>query len=484
MLSNAPPSQWLMWWAVLATLFHTVGTLSALHAVLKCRTSEGAIAWGLSLVFCPYLAIPAYWAFGKDKFTGYVRRFKKHQQARRNEWLDQIREAGPKAKPLSADLDQARVGFEHLADFPLTHGNQVDLLIDGEDAYREMFQAIASAKSYVLVEYFIIQDDGVGNQFREALMERAQAGVKVYLIYDEFGCLGVSRTYFQGLRDAGVEVVAFAPGGWTKGRLQINFRNHRKILVVDGQLAHVGGINIGDDALGLNSFYGLWRDTNVSVSGPAVQGIQAVFCRDYHWASGGKSIPEIDWVPGPDHDGPDSALYVAAGPADQTDTGTGIFLNSIHTARRRIWLATPYFLPTAPVLSALQTAVLRGVEVKIIIPFKRDILLAYLAAFVYLPEALRSGIEIHRFQPGYTHQKVMLMDDELCWVGSSNMDARSMDLNFEGNLVVFGERFARTVEKMLKLDLERCQRMKPEDCPSGLLFRFAVRFARLFENIL
>ncbi|MFN8608012.1 MAG: cardiolipin synthase [Vulcanimicrobiota bacterium] len=469
---------------LLIPLLHGMGILSALHAVLKCRTSEGAIAWGLSLVFFPYLALPAYWAFGKDKFTGYVRRFKKHQQARRNEWLQQVREAGPPAAPLSSDLDQARVGFEHLADFPLTHGNRVDLLIDGEQAYPAMLEAISSAQCYILAEYFIILNDGIGNRFKTALMERARAGVKVYLIYDEFGCLGVGRAFFEEMRQAGVEVVAFAPGGWTKGRLQINFRNHRKILVVDGRLAQVGGLNVGDDALGLSEFYGYWRDTNVSLTGPAVLGVQAVFCRDYYWASGGKDIPEIDWTPNPDHDGPDAAIYVAAGPADQTDTGTAIFLNSIASARRRIWLSTPYFLPTEPVMSALQTAVLRGVEVKVIMPFKRDILLAYLAAFVYLPEALQCGIEIHRFQPGYTHQKVMLIDDELCWVGSSNMDARSMDLNFEGNLVVFGRRFSQTVEKMLQLDLERCQRMKPEDCPSGLLFRFAVRFARLFENIL
>lgn len=480
MIDVATAKQGLM----LIPILHTLGLLSALHAVLNCRTSEGAIAWGLSLFFFPYLALPAYWAFGKDKFTGYVRRFKKLQRARREEWLQQVREAGPKAVPLSPELEQARIGFEHLADFPLTYGNRVDLLIDGEQAYPAMLEAIASAKTYVLAEYFIILNDGMGNKFKEALMERARAGVKVYLIYDEFGCLGVGRAFFQEMREAGVEVVAFAPGGWTKGRLQINFRNHRKILVVDGQLAHVGGMNIGDDTLGLSPFYGYWRDTNVSLTGPAVLGVQTVFCRDYYWASGGKDIPEIDWIPNPEHDGPDAAVYVAAGPADQSDTGTAIFLNSIASARQRIWLSTPYFLPTAPVLSALQTAVLRGVDVKIIMPFKRDILLAYLAAFVYLPEALQSGIEIHRFKPGYTHQKVMLIDDELCWVGSSNMDARSMDLNFEGNLVVFGRRFTETVEKMLKLDLERCQKMRPEDCPSGFWFRFAVRFARLFENIL
>lgn len=477
-------NHWLFYWAILASVFHTMGLLSALHAILNCRTSEGAIAWGLSLVFCPYVALPAYWAFGKDKFTGYVKRFKRARKARRDEWLEQIRQANPKALPLTEDLEQARVGFERLADFPLTYGNQVELLVDGESAYAAMLEAIGTAEHYVLAEFFIIQNDDIGRKFRQALMDKALQGVKVYLIYDEFGCLGTGRAYFQELKDAGARVVAFAPGGWTKGRLQINFRNHRKILVVDGKQAQVGGINICDDTLGQNPFYGPWRDTNIRLRGPGVLGVEAVFRRDYHWASGGEDIEEIDWEPRSGVAGEDAAVYVASGPADQFETGTAIFLHSIQSARQRIWLTTPYFLPTVPVLAALKAAVLRGVEVKILIPLKRDILLTYLAAFVYLPEALQCGIEIHRYKPGYVHQKVMLIDDQLSWVGSSNMDARSMDLNFEGNLVVFGARFAKTVEKMLKLDFERCEKMKPEDCPSGIFFRFAVRFARLFENIL
>ena len=179
-----------------------------------------------------------------------------------------------------------------------------------------------------------------------------------------------------------------------------------------------------------------------------------------------------------------TGLSGTAGPADPGDTGTAIFLHSIQLAKRRLWLATPYFLPTPPVLAALRTAVLRGVQVKVIIPTKRDLFLPYLAAFTYLPEALAAGIEIHLYEPGYSHQKVMLIDEEISWVGSSNLDARSMELNFEGNLVVFSKCFAATVEAMLLADLARTRRMTADDFQRGFLFDLGVRFSRLFVNIL
>ena len=466
-----------------AACVHLLGLLSALHAVWRCRTSHGAIGWGLSLLFCPFLALPAYWTFGKDKFSGYVRDFQA-KSLDRKEMLAQLQLAAHGAKALAADLRQAQVGFEKLAQFPLTFGNQVDLLIDGEQSFDVILTAIRGARRYVLVEFFIIKADRIGREFQEALLERARLGVKITLVYDHFGCWMVPASYFQEMRQAGIEVVAFAPGGWLKGSLEINFRNHRKIVVVDGEIAIVGGMNISDDALGRNPFYGKWRDTQVSLRGPAVLGVQLCFLHDYHWASGGKVPEAVDWTPQLSAGGSDSTVYVAAGPADPGDTGTALFLHSIQSAKRRLWLATPYFLPTPPVLAALRTAVLRGVDVKVLIPTKRDLFLPYLAAFTYLPEALAAGIKIHLYNPGYSHQKVMLIDEELSWVGSSNLDARSMELNFEGNLVVFGQRFAETVEAMLLADLENCRLMTTQDLRRGLLFDLGVRFSRLFVNVL
>ena len=482
-IPHTEPAQWLFYWAVVSALVHLLGLVSSLHAVWKCRTSEGAIAWGLSLLFCPYLALPAYWTFGKNKFTGYVRDFQATSLDRDNlKRLVEVNSHG--AEPFDADLRQAQVGYEKLAQFRLTTGNQVDLLVDGKESFETIFAAIRKARHYVLVEFFIIKADRIGREFQQVLLEKAREGVKISLVYDDYGCWMVPKAYFQEMREAGIEVVAFAPGGWLNGRLQINFRNHRKIVVVDGEVAMVGGMNISDDTLGRNPFYGKWRDTQVSVRGPAVLGIQLSFLNDYHWASGGKIPAGVDWTPHLCTEGLDSAVYVPAGPADRSDTGTAIFLHSIQSARRRLWLATPYFLPTAPVRAALRMAVLRGVEVRIIIPNKRDLFLPYLASFSYLPEALAAGIQIHLYRDGYTHQKTMLIDEEISWVGSSNLDARSMELNFEGNLVVFGRRFAETVERMLKCDMERSRPLTELDFQRGLLFQMGVRFSRLFVNVL
>ena len=469
--------------AWLSGMVYLLGLLSSLHAVWRCRTSHGAIGWGLSLLFCPYLALPAYWTFGKDKFSGYVRNFQANSLDRKK-MLAQLQLDAHGAQALSVELRPSQLGFEKLAQFPLTFGNQVDLLIDGDESFEAIFAALREARNYVLVEFFIIKADRVGREFQKILLDLAGRGVKISLVYDDFGCWMVPARYFQQMREAGIEVVAFAPGGWLKGSLEINFRNHRKIVIVDGAVAFVGGMNISDDALCRNPFYGSWRDTQVSLRGPAVLGVQLCFLHDYHWASGGRLPGALDWTPRVCGGGSDSALYVASGPADAGDTGTAKFLHSIQSAQRRLWLATPYFLPTPPVLAALRMAVLRGVEVKVIIPTKRDLFLPYLAAFTYLPEALEAGIEIHLYNPGYSHQKIMLIDDELSWVGSSNLDARSMELNFEGNLVVFGSRFARKIEAMLVQDLARCRRMNPEDFQRGWLFGLGVRFSRLFVNIL
>ncbi len=309
-------------------MVYLLGLLSALHAVWRCRTSHGAIGWGLSLLFCPYLALPAYWTFGKDKFSGYVRNFQANSLDRKK-MLAQLQLDSHGARALPAELRSTRIGYEKLAQFPLTFGNQVDLLIDGEQSFSAIFAALREARDYVLVEFFIIKADRVGREFQQILLDLARRGVKVTLVYDDFGCWMVPARYFLEMREAGIEVVAFAPGGWLKGSLEINFRNHRKIVIVDGDVAFVGGMNISDDALGRNPFYGTWRDTQVSLRGPAVLGVQLCFLHDYHWASGGRLPGALDWTPRVSEGGSDSALYVASGPSDSGDTGTAMFLHSL-----------------------------------------------------------------------------------------------------------------------------------------------------------
>ncbi|MBT9588384.1 cardiolipin synthase [bacterium] len=468
--------------AIVAALFHLGGTASALHAIWNCRTSASAIAWSLALVLFPYLTLPAYWVLGTYRFAGYQRAFRAGAFDKAAV-ANYIQEVGKFAIPNAGPVE---VGFQRLADFPITGSNRVELLIDGEQTFAVLFEEIEKAEKYILLEYFLIADDDIGRQLKNSLIKKAGQGVACYFVYDELGSLGLPWAYIRDLREAGVKIFPFYPARVGAGRLQFNFRNHRKITVVDGRVALIGGINIHDDSLGRNPFYGDWRDTHVLVEGPAVEGIQLAFLSDYFWASDGMMPDVLDLHPAPaagNHD--TKALYVASGPADPTDVGTLFFMHCINTAQSRIWLATPYFVPVASVLDALKAAALRGVEIKIIIPLRWDFFMMYLAAYSYLPEAAANGIEIYRYRAGHPHQKVMLIDDHTSWVGSSNLDARSMQLNFEGNLVVFGQEFASQVERMLQHDLDRSEPMSRDDYDKrSLLFKLGVKIARLFDTIL
>ena len=474
----------LVFWAVLSACFYGAGILSAFHCLWNCRTSQGAIAWSLSLTLFPYLALPAYWVVGRDKFYGFVRKFQSagFNKRRAEKELDRL---DAHRVYYSEELKPAQTGFEKLAKSPLTAGNKVELLIDGEATFAEMFKQIEAAQQYVLVEFFILAGDKLGTRFCDLLSRKAREGVRVYLVYDEFGSFILPRGHVRKMRDAGVKTASFSPGSWTKGRLQFNFRQHRKIVVVDGLVALVGGFNVKDDSLGLNPFYGAWRDTHVVVRGPVVATIQAMFMDDYYWASNGDVPTGMDFTPRPQADGQEAALYLATGPSDGIDSGTLFFIHAINCARTRVWLSTPYFIPLPPVMAAFKAAALRGVEVKVIIPLKRDMILTYLAAHSCMPQALQAGVQIYQYGAGYLHQKAMLIDDEISWVGSSNLDARSFELNFEGNLVVFGRHFNQQVEEMLTRDLGRSHQTSLAECNSkSFLFKLAVRLGRLFEHVL
>lgn len=481
--------------AVIATFFHVTGLLSAAHAVWNCRTSQGSIAWGFSLILFPYLAVPAYWTLGRNKFEGYRQAFSRNKldRARVASQLEALRDRA------TIDTSPLYRGFQALSDFPITSGNQAQLLIDGEETFRVLFDEIRRAKSYVYIEFFLIADDGIGREFKDLLVAKARDGVKIYFVYDELGSIGLPGAYPRELTAAGVKIFPFYPARFLPpyhgakrnlrsllaGRFQFNLRNHRKITVVDGKVALAGGVNVHDASLGRSKFYGPWRDTHLRLEGPAVAAIQLAFLDDYGWASSGQIPEELEFVATPPTEGGMDALYLASGPADDIEAGKLFFLHCIQSAKKRIWMATPYFIPPHSVLDALKAAALRGVEVKIIIPLRWDLLVMYLAAFSYLPEAEAAGMEIYRYSAGHPHQKVMLIDDEVAWVGSSNLDARSMLLNFEGNCVVFGSEFAGQVEEMLKHDFARCQPLGKRDYERrSLLFKLGVKLCRLFEPIL
>jgi cardiolipin synthase len=266
-------------------------------------------------------------------------------------------------------------------------------------------------------------------------------------------------------------------------RLQVNFRNHRKLLVCDGEVGFVGGINLGDEYLGASGDDEPWRDTHCRIRGPATQGLQLAWLEDWNWAS--DEIPELNWTPSTVPDGDEEVLILPMGPADTYETGALFFLNCINNARHRLWIASPYFVPDFQILNALQLAALRGVDVRIIIPEKSDSWLIGLAAYSYLVQASRAGIAIYRYQPGFMHQKTLLVDDRYGAVGTANLDNRSMRLNFEIMAINTSRDFVARMERMLTADLKSCRLMTEHDYRDrSIPFRLACRSVRLLGPLL
>jgi cardiolipin synthase len=369
-----------------------------------------------------------------------------------------------------------------LAFMPFTHSNRAELLIDGCNTFDAIFAEIDAARSYILAHYYILKDDDTGRDFQSRLIAKARAGVRVYLLYDEIGSLGLPDAYLDALRRAGVQVRPFHSTKGKANRFQLNFRNHRKIVVVDGRTAFVGGLNVGDEYIEGTPKLGMWRDTHLKMTGPSVQCTQLVFLEDWYWAS--HQIPELDWAPQASENGDRKILVLPTGPADELESCGLFFLETINGARQRLWIASPYFVPDRQIVSALQLAALRGVDVRLMLPQKADHLLVYLSSFSYLEEAEKAGVRIFRYQPGFLHHKVLLVDDELAAVGTANLDNRSFRLNFEITIVVNDRGFAGEVDDMFRNDLAHCRQTHPQDLTERRLwFRVAVRISRLLAPL-
>ena len=464
------------------TTAHIVGALTSVRAIMETRTAQGAVAWAISLNTMPYVAVPAYWVFGRSDFKGYVTARRDHAEDLQDFWDDfddTLEERDLIYDPERSDPFVA----EMMAKLPAKKGNDAELLVDGDATFKSIFEGIARAKDYVLVQFYIIRDDKVGQGLRDALVERARAGVRCYLLYDEIGSR-LPKAYLRSLRDAGVEVHKFNTTQGKANRFQLNFRNHRKIVIVDGKEAWVGGLNVGEEYKGLDPKFGYWRDTHMRVMGPVVQCVQVAFAEDWHWAV--KSfIDNLNWVPQRAPSGREiGMLCLPSGPVDPLETCTLFFLHAINSAKKRLWIASPYFVPDEQFISALQLAALRGVDVRIIIPDKADSALVQLSAWSYMEALDKVGIKVYRYTKGFMHHKVMVIDDEFCTVGTANFDNRSFRLNFEITMGIADQEFTSQVAAMLENDMADSRIAELSELQErSFLYKLGVRAARLSAPI-
>lgn len=455
---------------------HLLGALTSVKAVMETRTSQGAVAWVVSLNTFPYVAVPAYWVFGRSEFQGYVLARQGGLQESRGleERLKQQLQQFRLTETPDSETDRL---LERLAHMPFTGHNSARVLVDGTDTFDAILAAIEQAQRYVLVQFFIIRDDQLGNRLRELLERKARAGVTVRVLYDEVGSHQLSRGFRRSLTDAGVSISPFNTRQGSANRFQINFRNHRKIVVVDGEVAFVGGANVGDEYVDGGRF-GRWRDTHVELRGPVVQAVQVPFAEDWHWATK-ELLFDLNWVPRPAADDV-AVLCLPTGPADPFETCAFMFLSAINAAKERLWIASPYFVPDEAIMSALQMAALRGVDVRILLPNDPDHKLVYLSSFSYLQAAESAGVKIHRYLPGFMHQKVMIVDQQYAAIGTANLDNRSFRLNFEITMIFDDRETNREVARMLEEDFQQSRPVTAaEYTGSSFPFRLLVQLARL-----
>lgn len=459
-----------------------LGIAAAVNAITTSRTAQSAIAWTVALITFPWVTLILYAIFGRNKFHGYVT-LRHAQSAATAHLLERLQQEASAKDVMRTALNSNQHAFVSLAQMPITRYNRCRLLLDGQTTFEQIFGGMEKAVRFVLVQFYIVHDDELGRELKKRMIQKAREGVDVYFLYDEIGSFDLPQSYIGELRRAGVAVSAFHSTKGRANRFQINFRNHRKIVIVDGIIGYVGGHNVGDEYISSHEKFGAWRDTHVEVEGPATMAMQFAFIEDWYWATG--TLPGLQWPLQKVADGKDEVLVIPSGPADVLETCGLMFLHAIHSARERFWMATPYFIPDDKLLAAMKLAVLRGVDVRIILPEKPDHRLMHLASFANYERLIPVGIRMFRFKQGFMHQKVFLVDSECAAIGTANLDNRSFRLNFEVTLLNYNPTFIRQIEKMLVDDMARCRPVTLEDYTRrSIFFKFAVKAVGLLEPIL
>ncbi len=470
-----------LWVLVIPLLFHALGLYYVVDIIMSGRTSQGTIAWVMALLLFPYLAILLYMVFGGRKLKDYA--VARQAGDRTINHLGRELETREDLKALAGELRDPQIdALCNIARLPVSGWNRCDLLINGEATFESIFKGIRRAEKYVLIQFFILHDDTLGRQLRDLCVEKAQAGIPVYFLYDNIGCVGLPKAYLDPLVAAGVNVAVFKVGRGLIHRFRVNFRNHRKIVVTDGHTAWVGGHNVGDEYLGKSERFGPWRDTHVIMEGPIALAVQLSFCEDWCWAT--EALPEVSWN-APPKKGKEAVLCMPTGPSDRFETGALWVVHAINMAWERCWIFSPYFVPDGSVINALQLAALRGVDVRIVIPANPDKRVVWWAAHSYFSAMGDVGVSILKYQEGFMHQKVILIDDRLAAIGTANLDNRSLRINFEITMMFTERAFIKKVTAMCESDFEGCVAMDPDEWKKWPLpFRLATRTARLLSPIL
>ena len=478
------------WMYIIGGVYLLILLAVCLRIIYETRSATKTMAYLLLAVFLPVAGIVFYLLFGVNFWKTKAYSSKSKEDEKLLEHLKKEMKIYDSETVLPAELpDESRelaMMLQKELRSPLTRRNKLKLLINGEEKFPEVLEAIRNAKHHIHIQYYIFAQDNIGEQIEELLIKKATEGVRVRFIYDDFGSPNIKKRIEERMRKAGIEIYPFQKVMFYLLANRLNYRNHRKTLIIDGQTAFTGGINVCDKYINNGQQKLFWRDTHLRIDGPGVFYLQYLFLTDWKFCCNKDVALDEFQFQAPATHKEDSFLQVAAsGPESKQPSVLFSLLQAIFLAKKEILITTPYFIPGDSILEALKIAALSGLSVKLLVPGVCDSKLVNAASKSYYEDLLCAGVEVYVYQKGFVHAKTLVADGHLSIIGTANMDYRSFELNFEANVLIYDRPFAQELRSVFYKDLEEAEKIdKDEWCKRPAHVQLPERLARLFSHVL
>lgn len=480
---------------------YLLGAIISMTIILENRDPAKTMTWLLIFILLPGIGLIIYGVFGRNirkikifktqKLANNIKEEKLFENLEEIEALvrlemDSIR----KDKLLDDEDDVAKKRVISLllntGKFPFTVNNRVDVFENGNKKFDRLIEDIKNAKEHIHLEYFIIKDSDIGRKIKDILIKKAREGVQIRILYDDVGCwrCWFHRDFFNEMKSNGIKIEPFLPAKFPIIGGKLNYRNHRKIAVIDGDIGYTGGINIGDEYVGKNKKFGYWRDTHIRVEGTSVYMLQMIFLIDWYYTTREVIITK-KYFPDIEYKGDCMMQVVASGPDSDWESIHYAYFSAICQAKKSVYIETPYFIPDESILRALKSAALSGVDVRIIFPKIADHKIVNNASYSYFDDILRSGGKVYLYTKGFMHSKVVIIDDKIASTGSANMDLRSFMLNFEINAFIYDKEIINIMTKDFFNDIKNSEELERDVFEKrSIINKTKQSIARLFSPIL
>ena len=457
----------LDFWSTFSLIFLVTAIPVALLIILEKRSPFKTAAWVLALILLPVFGVVFYLFFGQEyrKKKLFSRKGLKSLNQYRQLSFRQLRQFEQSLRKLNPKVREKEKIIRLLlknSSALLTTGNKLKILNNANETFDAIFAAIENAKHHIHLEYYILEDDKIGNRLKELLIKKSNEGVEVRIIVDDVGSWGLGKKYIKSLQQNGIEIYSFMEVRFPRLTSRVNYRNHRKIVVIDGKTGFTGGINFADRYLKGVKGVGPWRDTHLQIEGDAVNSLQVVFAADWFFVvhenlTGKKYFPPLSETP-------EIPVQISAsGPDSDWDSIGQAFFTAISGSKSKVYITTPYLMPPLEIIYALKTAALSNVDVRILMPEKSDAVIPHWSSFSYIEELLEAGVRVFFYQNGFVHSKYIIVDEVFSTVGTSNLDFRSLETNFEVNAFIYDEGFTTELEKQFKADLQKSRELKLDE---------------------